>query len=197
MKYYKNDLEREITLELPEEIQQFWRKNTEAKKGKVRLWEEDRLLPVMQIGESLGKTCISYRNGLYKACLLSCFDANKKVLYGSYNGQFAFRAIIRLTKGAFSKMPVEKQRLQFADILLRKAKQLHAELVVSNSYKRFGLEEKKFIRAKYYMYISASKNGKQYLDSLGGMAEVSSEGSYGEGYFFLRESFLNPKTDKQ
>ncbi len=177
----------------------------------------------------------------YKACLLSCFDANKKVLYGSYNGQLAFRAIIRLTKGAFSKMPVEKQRLQFADILeeemtecregnqqeyltlflerpyfkgiseekekevvlaavemlLRKAKQLHAELVVSNSYKRFGLEEKKFIRAKYYMYISASKNGKQYLDSLGGMAEVSSEGSYGEGYFFLRESFLNPKTDKQ
>ena len=241
VKYYKNDLKREITLELPEEIQQFWRKNTEAKKGKVRLWEEDRLLPVMQIGESLGKTCISYRNGLYKACLLSCFDANKKVLYGSYNGQFAFRAIIRLTKGAFSKMPVEKQRLQFADILeeemtecregnqqeyltlflerpyfkgiseekekevvlaavemlLRKAKQLHAELVVSNSYKRFGLEEKKFIRAKYYMYISASKNGKQYLDSLGGMAEVSSEGSYGEGYFFLRESFLNPKTDKQ
>ncbi len=138
-------------------------------------------------------------------------------------------------------MPVEKQRLQFADILedemseckernqreyltlflerpyfkgiseekekevvlaavemlLKKAKQLHAELVVSNSYKRFGLEEKKFIRAKYYMYISASKNGKQYLDSLGGMAEVSSEGSYGEGYFFLRESFLNPNTDKR
>ena len=105
-----------------------------------------------------------------------------------------------LERPYFKGISEEKEKevvLAAVEMLLRKAKQLHAELVVSNSYKRFGLEEKKFIRAKYYMYISASKNGKQYLDSLGGMAEVSSEGSYGEGYFFLRESFLNPKTDKQ
>ena len=105
-----------------------------------------------------------------------------------------------LERPYFKGISEEKEKevvLAAVEMLLRKAKQLHAELVVSNSYKRFGLEEKKFIRAKYYMYISASKNGKQYLDSLGGMAEVCSEGSYGEGYFFLRKSFLNPKTDKQ
>ncbi len=37
------------------------------------------------------------------------------------------------------------------------------------------------------------KNGKQYLDSLGGMAGVQNEGSYEEGYFLLREAFVNPK----
>ncbi len=241
VKYYKNDLEREIALGLSEETQQSWMKNTQVKRGRIRLWEEDRLLPVMQIGESLGHTCLSYRDGMYKKCLLSCFDANKKVLYASFDGRLVFRAILRLTKGSFSEMRGEKQNLQFADILeeetadkteqnnqehltlflerpyfkgiskekerevvfqavemlLKKAKQLGAELVLSNSYHQSGMEEKKFLRAKYYMYISASKNGKQYLDSLGGMAEVSSEGSYKEGYFLLPESFLNPKTSKE
>ena len=237
VKYYKNDLKREIALRLSEETQQSWMKNMQVKRGRIRLWEEDRLLPVMQIGESLGHTCLSYRDGMYK----KCFDANKKVLYASFDGQLVFRAILRLTKGSFSEMRGEKQNLQFADImeeetadkteqnqrehltlflerpyfkgiskekekevvfqavemLLKKAKQLQAELVLSNSYHQSGVEEKKFLRAKYYMYISASKNGKQYLDSLGGMAEISSEGSYKEGYFFLRESFLNPKTSKE
>ncbi len=203
--------------------------------------EEDRLLPIMQIGESLGHTCLSYRDGKYKKCLLSCFDANKKVLYVSYDGQLVFRAMIRLTKGAFSGRPRERQNMQFADIiqedmadgtegrkkeyltlflerpyfkgisedkekevvnlavgmLQKKAKQLQAELVLSDSYRKLILEEKKFIRAKYYMYISASKNGKQYLDSLGGMANVQDEGSYEEGYFLLQESFVNPKTGEQ
>ena len=79
-------------------------------------------------------------------------------------------------------------------MLRKKAEQLGAELVLSDSYKGFALEEMKLIRAKYYMYISASKNGKQYLDSLGGMAGVQNEGSYEEGYFLLREAFVNPKT---
>ena len=65
--------------------------------------------------------------------------------------------------------------------------------VLSDAYKKFALEEKQFIRAKYYMYISASKNGEQYLDSLGGMAGARKEGSYEEGYFLLPESFVNPK----
>ena len=73
---------------------------------------------------------------------------------------------------------------------------LKAELVLSDSYKKYALEGKEFIRAKYYMYISASKNGEQYLDSLGGMAGASEEGSYEEGYFLLPESFVNPEAGK-
>lgn len=62
--------------------------NLVTKNGNVKLWEEDRLLPVMQIGELVGHTCLSYRDGGYKECLLSAFDANKKVLYLSLNNQF-------------------------------------------------------------------------------------------------------------
>lgn len=237
VKYYKNDLEREIALRLSEEVQQSWMENMEMKKKPMRLWEEDRLLPIMQIGEALGHTCLSYRDGGYKRCLLSCFDANKKVLFLSFDGVLGFRAIIRLTKGAFYRMPDGGGGLQFADLtqegagdiaessrkeyltlflerpyfkgisgdkereavclavemLKRKAKQLRAQLVLSDAYKKFALEEKQFIRAKYYMYISASKNGEQYLDSLGGMAGARKEGSYEEGYFLLPESFVNPK----
>lgn len=240
VKYYKDDLEREIALQVPEDVQQLWIKNMEMKKKRMRLWEEDRLLPVMQIGEVIGHTCLSYRDGGYKRCLLSCFDANKKVLYLSLDGTLAFRAIIRLTKGAFCRMPGKHWGLQFADLtreetdvktedrrkeyltlflerpyfkrisedkekeavclavemLKKKAKQLKAELVLSDSYKKYALEGKEFIRAKYYMYISASKNGEQYLDSLGGMAGASEEGSYEEGYFLLPESFVNPEAGK-
>ncbi len=240
VKYYKNDLEREIALRLPAETQQAWMKNMEMKRKPMSLWEEDRLLPIMQIGEVLGHTCLSYRDGKYKSCLLSCFDANKKVVYLSMEGTLVFRVIIRLTKGTFYRINGKRQGLQFADLtqedtgeeavndrkeyltlflerpyfkgiseekekeavwfavemLKKKAKQLQAELVLSDAYKKFALEEKQFIRAKYYMYISESKNGEQYLDSLGGMAGARQEGSYEEGYFLFQESFVNPRTEK-
>ena len=71
-----------------------------------------------------------------------------------------------------------------------------AAALAGTPYKKYALEGKEFIRAKYYMYISASKNGEQYLDSLGGMAGASEEGSYEEGYFLLPESFVNPEAGK-
>ena len=37
----------------------------------------------------------------------------------------------------------------------------------------------------FYIYISASKNGSQYLDSLGGEASVSASGSYTCNTFLL------------
>ena len=42
------------------------------------------------------------------------------------------------------------------------------------------------------MYISASKNGEQYLDSLGGNAEVSSEGSYKKNTFLVEQAKSQP-----
>lgn len=211
VKYHKNDLEQEIALQ------------------------------IMQIGEALGHTCLSYRDGGYKRCLLSCFDTNKRVLYLSLDGTLVFRAIARLTKGAFRRMQGEYRGLEFADLtreeaeanaenkrkeyltlflecpyfkgisedkerevirlvlemLKKKAKQLQATLILSDTYHKFLMEGKQFIRAKYYMYISASKNGEQYLDSLGGMADASREGSYEKGYFLLPESLINPKTEKE
>lgn len=208
VKYHEGDLEHEIALEISKENEVAWRENLVTKNGNVKLWEEDRLLPVMQIGELVGHTCLSYRDGGYKECLLSAFDANKKVLYLSLNNQFVFRAFIRLTKGTLTKNKDVNRRLQFVDItkekpvespdqrnskdqkevltlflerpyfkgisdekqkeviqmvlrlLRRKAKKLSAQLVLSNDYEGLVQKESGFIRTQYYMYISASKNGK-------------------------------------
>ena len=240
VKYHEGDLEHEIALEISEENEESWRKNLVTKNGNAKLWEEDRLLPVMQIGELVGHTCLSYRDGGYKECLLSAFDANKKVLYLSLNDQLVFRAFIRLTKGTLTKNKNVNRHLQFVDItkeeegkspeqskgqkevltlflerpyfkgisnekqkeviqmvlrlLRRKAKKLSAQLVLSNDYEGVVTRESGFIRTQYYMYISASKNGKQYLDSLGGMATVNNEGSYKRGTFLLPTEFFNQRT---
>lgn len=241
VKYHEGDLEHEIALEISKENEVAWRENLVTKNGNAKLWEEDRLLPVMQIGELVGHTCLSYRDGGYKECLLSAFDANKKVLYLSLNDQFVFRAFIRLTKGTLTKNKDVNRCLQFVDItkekpaespgqrnskeqkevltlflerpyfkgisdekqkeviqivlrlLRRKAKKMSAQLVLSNDYEALVQKESGFIRTQYYMYISASKNGKQYLDSLGGMATVNNEGSYRRGTFLLPIEFFNQR----
>ncbi len=43
----------------------------------------------------------------------------------------------------------------------------------------------RFVAMSYHLYISKSKAGRQYLDSLGGSCGVSSEGSYKQNLFML------------
>lgn len=69
----------------------------------------------MQIGEVPLRSCISYRNGPSCDCLLSCFDANKKILFIKYNGKIVFRAILRLTKGSFVAAD-ERKTIEFVDV---------------------------------------------------------------------------------
>lgn len=229
VKYFGNDLEREIAFPVTEDVKQTWIENSMLLAKDMEAWEEDRLIPVMQIGEILGHTCLSYIDGEYKQCLLSSFDANKKILFLSIGGVIVFRAIIRLTKGSFSRIrenrylnfidvtseptnvngerPVEyltlfmerpyfkgvagnreKEIITFAiQLLQQKAKKIGAILTLSNTYQGFGLEEKNFVRVQYYIYISKSKNGSQYCDSLGGEATVTRSGSYDKGYFLMEE----------
>ncbi len=59
----------------------------------------------------------------------------------------------------------------------QKAVALHARLVFSKDYQPY-LQGEPFVKTKYYVYISASKNGNQYLDSLGGAATVSTSERY-------------------
>ena len=44
---------------------------------------------------------------------------------------------------------------------------------------------------EYYVYISASKNGSQYLDSLGGEAKIRAEGTYGKNEFLIMEEAVS------
>ena len=93
-------------------------------------------------------------------------------------------------KDGFVKAAVSTPELRVADCLFNekkikeKAEKLGARLVLSSSYKNV-LENKNYVLTNFYMYISASKNGSQYLDSLGGAAGVSASGSYTCNTFLL------------
>lgn len=68
-------------------------------------------------------------------------------------------------------------------LLEEKAKSLNALLVLSRSYT--DIVEKDYLNTKYYMYISKSKAGSQYLDSLNGQATVTDEGEYKYNSFLI------------
>ncbi|MDO5337153.1 MAG: hypothetical protein Q4E89_06795 [Eubacteriales bacterium] len=224
LKYHEGDLEKEIAFPVSEGQENLWKQNLEKREHGCRLWEEDRFIPVLQIGEIPMETCISYRGGVNKNCLLSCFDANKKVIYFETDGKIVFRALIRLTKGSVKEKPVPSKKIEFADLtketkkaeseeelvlflerpyfggisenkengiisrvfqmVQEKAEMLQARIVISNSYRKYEAS-KKYELTDYYVYISASKNGQQYLDSLGGKATVSDSGTYGKNSFLV------------
>lgn len=66
-----------------------------------------------------------------------------------------------------------------------KADALDCTLMTCDDYADY-FEEGEFARTKYHMYISRSKSGVQYLDSLGGQATISDEGTYKEYSFYER-----------
>ena len=68
-------------------------------------------------------------------------------------------------------------------LLRKKAAELGALLVISSAYSGYVSDE--FIFAHFFMYISKSKAGEQYLDSLGGSNRVGREGSYTGGRFLI------------
>ena len=61
---------------------------------------------------------------------------------------------------------------------------LGARLVLS-CYYQDDVKTKEYIKSNYYLYISKSKNGSQYLDSLYGEASVSDSGDYSSNIFLL------------
>ncbi|MDE7261649.1 MAG: hypothetical protein K2N78_06260 [Oscillospiraceae bacterium] len=73
----------------------------------------------------------------------------------------------------------------FVELAMRKADELDTMLVLSADYR--SKVTAGFTWIKYAIYISKSKAGAQYLDSLGGQAAVSAEGSYKANTFLVRE----------
>ena len=78
----------------------------------------------------------------------------------------------------------------FVQLVRQKAGMLGALLVLSLDYREAVGEG--FARTSLHLYISASKAGGQYLDILGGNAEVSSEGSYKKNTFLVEQAKSQP-----
>jgi len=60
-----------------------------------------------------------------------------------------------------------------------------AMLVLSASYGATAGED--YVRTAYHVFISKSKAGAQYLDSLNGEAKVSDEGGYRSNTFYIHK----------
>lgn len=227
LKYYTNDLDKEINYELKQyQIDEWTKNNIRIQDGNIEVKEYDDFYHTMILGVEPMHTCLSYINGTYNRCLLACFDSNKKILYARIDGQIVARAMIRLTKGTYKNIK-SSQTLEFVDlenlenvvntekstnerltiflekayvygisdklkqkvekmfikVVQSKANKINALLVLSNYYLK--LVNENYISTRYYMYISKSKAGSQYLDSLNGQASVSDEGQYKANNFLI------------
>ena len=232
LKYHSDDLQREIGFTVSDQQKNRWMENSALEQGSIVAEERDDFFSTIQIGVIPQRTCLNYRDGAYRECLLACFDSNKKILYATVNGKPTARAMLRLTKGREKSDRGAKQpSLEFADLtepegngqahptphgdaeelvvflerayisgvdptttdeircmfiaLARnKAEELGARIVLASDY-RANAAQMQFVAMNYHLYISKTKAGIQYLDSLGGSCGVSNEGSYKQNLFML------------
>ena len=78
-------------------------------------------------------------------------------------------------------------RKEFLKLAAAKAKELNAKLVVSNDYKDILIDNDMYELTNRYVFISYSKNGSQYLDSLTGSAYEEEEGTYTSTSVFIKK----------
>lgn len=99
IKYYEGDLVKEIGYDISKEKQDIWANNLKSTSGKYNVEEADDYNTVIKMGAIPVDTCMHYDGGSYNYCLLSNFDANKKIIIGKdNNGTILSRAVLRLTK---------------------------------------------------------------------------------------------------
>ena len=73
---------------------------------------------------------------------------------------------------------------------LQKAAELGAVSVLARRYVNCYARDQ-YVSSPFYVYISKSKNGQQYLDSLGGAATTSRKEKYVEGAFLVERAALH------
>lgn len=94
--------------------------------------------------------------------------------------------VLFLEREYISELPETMHKEAFnlmISLLRKKAAELRALLVISFDYRKYVSDE--FISAHFSMYISKSKAGEQYLDSLGGSNCVNREGCYERNRFLI------------
>ena len=231
LKYFAGDLQREIRYPVSEMQESFWKKNLSLARGAFWAEEVDDFYHTLRLGELPHSTCLSYRTGSQRECLLAAFDSNKKIVLVKKDEAVVARACLRLTKGAFQKPPavdfsfadlsqenmdsgkpvtsekpvlflesiytfglndIEKEEVMKLAVSLttQKAAELGVVAVLARRY--LGCYERdEYVLAPFYVYISKSKNGWQYLDSLGGAAYTSAKEEYVEHPFLVIQTAMH------
>lgn len=119
LKFHNGDLDSEIGMATSQRAAAAWIPDISiACKDKFggTCTEDSSFNGIMSIGVNPMWTCMNYRNGSYKECLVSYFDANKKILYRrDANGQIIARAVLRFTKATDGETR-DSGRLDFVDV---------------------------------------------------------------------------------
>ncbi|WP_251500650.1 hypothetical protein [Otoolea muris] len=120
LKYHDGDLTSEIGFPVSQETTKAWIRDLDIScedKFSGACMEDSSFNGIMSIGSRPLYTCMNYRDGMYKHCLISYFDANKKILYRmDGNGQTLARAVLRFTKATSADIKNGRNRLDFVDV---------------------------------------------------------------------------------
>lgn len=110
---------------------------------------------------------------------------NSRILKDEYLTIFLERPYI---SGVSSEQENKIKKL-FISLLEEKALNMNALLVLSNEYS--DVVNQNYIVTKYHIYISKSKAGSQYLDSLCGENRITDEGQYKANTFMIWQNQKN------
>lgn len=122
LRYFGNDLAKECSFMPTMQTQQEWMcdRTCEMKSdlfGRLLIYEDTSFSGTLSLGKNPVSTCLNYIDGDHRDCLLSAYDANKKLVYMSVKGGHIIgRAIIRLTKMINRKIATAKTSLSFTDV---------------------------------------------------------------------------------
>lgn len=202
------DLEKEIGYFISDDTKESWKRNTSTTHSRYSVGEFTDFKSTMILGEKPVRTCQSYKDGSYNECLLSNFDANKKIVYVSKDGELLGRALLRLTKASdnfvsssLSFMDVTQSRVEGKEDVelclflekpyIKKGVSGSDEVIIKEALKKLAKEKSNEMsislycnelyegeKKEKYIYISRSKNGSQYLDSLIGDCGVRDENRF-------------------
>lgn len=230
LKYFANDLQREIRYPISEVQEAAWKRNLTLERGPFSAEEADDFYFTMRLGELPHSTCLSCWTGSQRDCLLAAFDSNKKMILIRKGEDIVARACIRLTKGAFQrpadfdfsfadlaqeqpagKMGASDEMLilfleriytsglndeeaetamkMAVSLVTQKAAAIGAVAVLARRYQDC-YDRDQYIGSQFYVYISKSKNGQQYLDSMGGAAETSHKEQYTGAVFLVEQAAM-------
>lgn len=117
IKFFKGDLSKEVAFDIDSKIENIWKKNLSTTLDSYSINEVYDYETVLTLGEKPVKTCNSYIDGEYNYCLLSNFDANKKIITVDLKGNRVARAVLRLTKvSSDSANRLNSSELSFKDV---------------------------------------------------------------------------------
>jgi len=115
------DLDKECNMVIQEHVLSVWENDAVLTKDNLTTYEDSTFAGIMSIGHKPTYSCMNYKDGIYKECLLSYFDGNKKAIFVKCGNHILARAIIRLTKSTFKK--TERRVLDFTDVTAESYKQ--------------------------------------------------------------------------